>query len=191
MSTKLDIRGYINPFAPGTTESGQRHGMPKEVYVEDRRGHVIEALIKSVRKGSVVAVQELFCLAPGHWRPQKRRRLLTERVEAIKARGGSIIELATGYRSNKGHLPRMLMTAYEQIATSGRARKRDAEGRPPIWPRSGQVYEGMKLLWQSRRYSNDNQRMAAIVKNYGKSPSRVWLRTEFGSPSGKDRRNET
>ena len=190
MSGKLDIRGYVNPFAPGATESGQREGMTGEIYVEDRRGHVIEDLIQSIRKGSIVAVKELYCLAPGHFRPQKRRRLLTERIEAIKAQGGSILELATGYSTRKGHLPRMLLTAYEQIASSGRARKRDAEGRPPIWPRKGQVYEGMKLLWQSRRYSNDNQRMAAIAKNFGKSPSRVWLRIEFGSPSGKPRRDE-
>ena len=181
MNSKLDIRGYINPFAPGTTESGQRDGMPKEVYVEDRRGHVIEALIKSVRKGSVVAVHELFCLAPGHWRPQKRRRILTERIEAIKERGGSILEVATGCRSNKGQLARMLLHAYEQIATSGRARKRETTGRPPkAW--TPHELEVMETVWFSRRYKNDNERVTKIAKSIGKKPSRAWLRLRFGSP---------
>ena len=81
--------------------------------------------------------------------------------------------------------------AYEQIATSGRANQRGGEGRPPIWPRKGQVYEGMRLLWQSRRYANDDQRRTAIAKAYGEAPSWVWLRNEFGSPSGKQRRDDT
>jgi hypothetical protein len=27
---------------------------------------------------------------------------------------------------------------------------------------------------------NDNQRRTAIIKEYGKAPSRVWLRQQFG-----------
>ncbi len=182
MVTPTDVRGYVNPLAPGTTEAGQREGMNGEVYVEDRRGYVIDGLIKSVRKGSVIAVRDLYCLAPGAFRPQKRRRLLSERIQAIQARGGSIIELATGYSSKKGHLAKMLLMAYEQIATSGRARKRDRTGRPPReWsPRELWV---MQALWNSRRYSNDDKRVTAIKANIGKSPSRSWLRLKFGGTS--------
>ena len=182
MNAKLDIRGYVNPLAPGLTETGQREGMTGEVYVEDRRGHVIEALIKSIRKGTVLQVRELYYLAPGHFRPQQRRRLLTERVEAIKERGGSILELATGYSSKKGHLARMLMTAYEQIATSGRARRRDKTGRPAReW--TAHELEVMQAIWNSRRYSNDDKRVTAIKANIGKAPSRSWLRLKFGGTS--------
>jgi hypothetical protein len=182
MNTKPDIRGYVNPRALGLTESGQREGMNGEVYVEDRRGHVVDALIKSVRNGSVIAVRELYYLAPGDFRPQKRRRLLTERVEAIKAAGGSILELATGYSSKEGHLPRMLLTAYEQIATSGRARKRDRTGRPAReW--TAHELEVMEAIWNSRRYSNDEKRVTAIRANIGKTPSRSWLRLKFGGTS--------
>ena len=181
----LDVRGYVNPFAPGATEAGQREGMTGEIYTEDRRGHVIEALIQSIRKGSVVAVLELYCLAPGGFRPQKRRRLLTERVEAIKARGGSILELATGYSSKKGHLPRMLLTAYEQIATSGRARKRDRTGRPIKHTLDKHEREVVEGIWTSRRYRNDDERVVAIEKRTGKRLKRGWLRTHFGSPHGR------
>ncbi len=180
-----DIRGYVNPLAPGTTEAGQREGMSGEVYVENRHGTAIDALIQSIRKGSVVAVKELYCLAPGQFRPQKRRRLLAERCQAILERGGSILELATGYSSKKGHLPRMLLTAYEQIATSGRARKRDRTGRPIKHALDKHEREVVEGIWMSRRYQNDDERVTAIEKRIGKRLKRGWLRTHFGSPHGR------
>ena len=189
-SAHRDLRGYVNPFAPGRTDAGQRKSMSGEVYTENKRGNVIDALIRSVRKGNIIAVQELYCLAPADFRPQKRRRLLTERIDAINAQGGSILELATGYSSRNGHLAKMLLTAYEQIATSGRARRKPGQGAPLTWPRSGPIYEGMRLLWQSRCYTNDNQRLTAIRKEFGKAPSRVWLAQQFGSPHGKQASGE-
>lgn len=128
------------------TESGQREGMDGEIYVEDRHGNVIDALIRSVRRGTVVQVRELHCLAPARGNAQKRRRLLAERVEAIKARGGTLIELATGLRSPKA-LPRMLLNAYEQIATSGRARKRASLGRPLKWELTTHDREIIEGIW--------------------------------------------
>ncbi len=175
-----DLRGYVNPAVPGTTEFGQRRDMTGEIYIENRRGTAINGLIKSVRRGTVVQVMELYCLAPALGDPRVRRRILGERMGAIHERGGLIYEIATGDNSRPRHLPRMMIRAYEQIATSGRARKRDAEGRPPVWPRSGPMYEGMKAIYLSRRNTNDNQRVTAIKKEYGKSPSRVWLRQQFG-----------
>ena len=188
-----DIRGYVNPFAPGRTVSGQAAAVNVdgcEVYTEDRHGKQIDALLRSVRKGTVVLVEELYCLAPGIGRIDRRRRLLAERIEDIKAKGGHIRELATGMETGKGKLPAMLLRAYEQMATSGRARRRGKEGRPPVWPTSGPVYDGMEMIWQSRRYQNDDERKTAISKRFGSSPSNVWLRQQFGSPSrGKGTRS--
>lgn len=182
MSDKPDIRGYINPSVPGETEAGQLVGMSPgaEIYTENRHGTAIDRLIKSVRRGSIVEVKELHCLAPADFRADKRRRVLADRIEAIKDAGGVIREWSTGHVS-KGRLPRMMMTAYEQIATSGRARKREATGRPPReW--SSHELEVMETVWQSRRYHNDNERSVAIREQLGKVPSKGWLRLRFGSP---------
>ena len=192
MVESQDIRGYINPFAPRQTESGQRAAMPPgaELYVENKTGKIIDRLIRSVRPGATVAIKDLDCLVPGNFNAQKRRRLLLERVEAIKERGGIIVEQATGRSSKTGHMLRMLTAAYDSIAKSGRGRRSAANGSlstgaPPTWPRSGAVYEGYETIWRSRRFDNDDERMTAIKKRYGKSPSRVWLRQQFGSPHSK------
>lgn len=178
-----DVRSYCNPFPPRFSTEAQQAKLTGELYTEDRKGHQIESLIASVRKGSVVEIVELFLLAPTHFRPQKRRRLLAERVEAIEGRGGSIRELATGWDTKKGHLPRMFVRAHEQIASSGRAGIGKAKsGRPVKWiltPHDKEIIEG---IWQSRRYANDDERVVAVHKRTGKKLSRAWLRLHFGSP---------
>ena len=183
MSGKLDIRAYVNPETPGETERGQTEGKTPgaEVYVENRRGTAIDALLKSVRKGTVVEVKELHCLAPTVFRADKRRRLLAERVEAIKRAGGTIREWATGYVS-KGRLPTMMLQAYEQIATSGKGRRRDKTGRPPKWELTNHDRDIIVGIWSSRRYKNADERTVAIRKRTGKKFSTSWLRLTFGSP---------
>ncbi len=175
-----DVRGYINTFLPGApSEAVQRAGMTGEVYVENRTGKIAEKFLRSIRRGTMVELWELFILAPNSRRSDVRRRVLADRTDTVFAKGGTIRETSTG-KSAKRASTRMSMHAYEQLAYSGRARKRDAEGRPQVWPRSGPMYEGMKAIYLSRRNTNDNQRMTAIKKEYGKSPSRVWLRQQFG-----------
>ena len=183
MDTKPDIRGYVNPAVPGETEAGQREGISAgaEIYVENWRGTIIDKLIKSVRRGSIVEVKELYCLAPAEGRADKRRRVLTERVEAIKAAGGIIREWSTGHVS-KGRMARMAMFAYEQIATSGRARSRPKAGRPPKWELTNHDREIITGIWSSRRYKNADERTVAIRKRVGKKLSPSWLRLTFGSP---------
>ena len=182
-----DIRGYINPFPPGShTEAGQKHWMPEgaEIYIEDRKGKQIDALIASVRKGSVIAVADLFLLAPAVFRAPKRRRLLAERIEAIQGKGGDILECSTGYRASR-RLPAMLLRAYEQIASSGRARKHERPGRPKTWNLTTAERDVAELEWRSRRHQNDEQRTLAVQKRLGKQVSRAWLRLTLGSPHEK------
>ncbi len=180
-----DIRCYVNPKVPGTTETGQRENMTGEIYVEDRRGKIIDSLIRSVRKGTIIEVMELYCLAPAQGYANKRRRILAERIEAIKKRGGVIRETRTGYVS-KGRMARMALMAYEQIATSGRARSRSATGRPPKWILTNHDRETIDRIWSSRRYKNDDERTVAVHANTGKKMSRQWLRLHFGSPHKRD-----
>lgn len=178
MSGKRDIRAYLNPFVPGAAEATQRTFMPPDarVYAEDCSGKQFVALLRSLRKGSTVVVFELYCLAPHIGRPDKRRRVLAERVDAITTRGAKIEETSASRT-----LPAMLLHAYEQIATSGRARGRGKEGRPPnSW--SGSELGVMKMIWQSYRYKNDAERLLATRKRLGKAPGRTWLRNRFGSP---------
>ena len=182
MVQNSDLRGYVNPATPGLAESSQREGMTGEIYVEDRHGTVIDRLIQSIRKGTVIQVRELYCLAPTARRPQYRRRLLAERIEAVRSRGGFIVELATGYKTTNGRLPTMLLRAYEAIATKGRHRVRDRTGRPVKHELTKHEREVAEGIWRSRRYRNDDQRVTAIEKNIGKKIKRGWLRTHFGSP---------
>lgn len=185
MVEKQDIRGYVNPDVPGESRAGQESGMSPdaEIYVEDKTGLVINVLIKSIRKGSIVEVKELHCLAPAKGTPRKRRQCLGERVEKINKAGGIIREWLTGFVS-KGNLSKMTLHASEQIASSGRARKRLMPGRAPVFPTEGPVYEGYGLLWNSRAYSNDFERITAIEAKYGVAPGRTWLRSKFGQPGG-------
>lgn len=156
-----------------------------EVYVEDKTGLIIDALIRSVRKGTVVEVVEVGLLAPIKGKPSKRRALMADRMERIKARGGSIVEVETGHSTRKGHGPRMTVRGAEFIATSGRMRgKRGRAGRP------GAEYTEHELMvmescWTSRRYKNDDERLTAIEKRLGKRPKRSWMWNKFGSPSGR------
>ncbi len=186
--SNMDVRGYINVFPPGApTEAGQKHWMTQdvaEIYVEDRKRRQIDALIASVRKGSVVAVMELYLLAPAAFRTPKRRRLLAERIEAIRDRGGDVLELATGYKASR-RLPTMMNRAHEQIASSGRARKHNRPGAPLKWVLTPAEREVMAGIWANRMLKNDAERTLAIQHRIGKPITRAWLRRAFGSPHGR------
>ena len=184
MSGKQDVRGYVNPYLPGApSEAVQRAGMTGEVYVEDRTGKVFEKFRRSIRRGTIVEIWELWMLAPNSRRSDVRRRVMAERADSLFALRASIRETNTGRHAKTASVA-MSNHAYEQLAYSGRARKRDKEGRPPVWPRSGPVYEGYRRIWHSRLYGNDDERRTQMKKEFGKAPSRVWLRQQFGAPSG-------
>lgn len=179
-----DLRGYINPYIPGAlTEEGQREGMIGDIYVENRRGRQITALISSVRKGTIVQVREAFYLAPATGDPRVRRRVMGERLDAIKERGGLILEL--GMRTVRCLSHARLLWAYEQIATSGRARKHSRPGRQPKWAFTKAEREVIEGLWTSRKYKTDAERTLAVQQRIGKPIARAWLRRHLGSPHGR------
>jgi hypothetical protein len=176
------VRAYINPFVPGgVVEATQRAHASKgaELYVEDRKGKVVDAFLRSLRSKEIVELEELHYLAPGRGRADKRRRVLDERLAAIEAKGCVVRETAPGIAA--ASMTRMALRAYEQIATSGRARRRDKEGRP-AFDATKHEWDVMESVWQSRRYKNDDERLTAIRKRIGKSPGRTTLRNRFGSP---------
>lgn len=182
-----DFRNYINPQPKKGrfSEAWQKEAVPDgEDYVEDKSGKIVDALIQSVRKGSIVRVRRLFCLAPWAGGPAKRRRVMAERVDAIRERGGVIMEAETQRRSDvRGHCGQMLMGGYEDIATSGRGIARyERTGRPPKYKMDSHELAIAEGVWTSRRYKNDDERLIAIEKRTGKKPGRTWLRNKFGSP---------
>ena len=183
MSQKPDIRSFNNPLPPRFSEAWQAERLTGEVYTD------WEPLLRSVRNGSLVEIVEGFLLAPTTGRPAKRRQAMLDRVDAVKAKGGVIHEVATGHRSNnRSQCNRMLLRAYEMIASSGRGLKSAANGRLSKG-RPRKQYETdqlavMERIWFSRRYKTRDEAMNAI-RAKGIRVKRGWLYTHFGSPDRK------
>jgi hypothetical protein len=186
MSGKPDYRNYVNPGPKGSrfTANWQAEFLPDgETYIENKTGSVVEALIDSVRPGSVVRVRRLFCLGPWKGSPRKRREAVATRVQAIRDRKGHVLEAETGLTTKeRGGCAKMLMTAYEDIATAGRAVAKGRTGRPPVYEFTDTEWEIIGGIWANRKYANDGARMTAIEKRLGKCPGRTTLRNKFGSP---------
>ena len=183
---KPDLRSWCNPLPPQWPEKTQLEQLAGELYAPDRHGKGRDRLIRSVRHGSIVEICDTFLLAVTTGRADVRKRDLVAAMDEIEDRGGIIRELSTGDETPKRRR-RMRERAFEAITAHAKGRRSAANGTlstgaPQTWPRSGPVFEGYRTIWESRRYKNDNQRLTAIVKNFGAAPSRVWLRNMLGSP---------
>ncbi len=110
--------------------------------------------------------------------------MLADRVERITEKGGVIVEVRTGQRSDK-HLPRMMVRAGEFIATAGRAEALHRRGNPIEL--TAEEFDRAKMIWRSREHKNDPERVAAIEAAIGRPLKRVWCWNNFGSPSGTSR----
>lgn len=152
-----DFRLYVNPQPKKGRASAewQRAYLPEgEEYVEDKTGKVIDALIRSARPGTVIVVRRLFCLAPWVGETRARRRVLGERMAAIRTAGGCVMEGEGGRRSDAdGQCEPMLVEAYEEIGNSRRGwnvgkRGRPGKNRPP------EHLAIMKAEWLSRKNPN-------------------------------------
>lgn len=181
---KPDLRSWCNPLPPNYPEAMQLQRLTGELYKPDRKRDARAALIASVRDGSIVEVCAAFLLAQTTGRVDVRRRDLTRVMDEIEDRGGIIRELSTGDETPKGRR-RMRERAFEAITNHARRPQANgalSTGRPATWPKSGPTYEGYRNIWHCRRYGNVNQRRTAIIRDFGDSPSGVWLRQQFGSP---------
>lgn len=174
MSTP-DYRDYVNPH-PRYSAQAQMIGFgwrDSHAYIEDRFGKVFDRLLRSLRRGDVVRVYKAFLLAPIKGRPKTRRTRLTERIEAIKAKGCKVMAL-------DGNLTgvRFVMDAYEGIASSGRgAAGRHKTGRPKIAYTPEQLII-MEREWHSKKHKTRNGALKAI-QSYGIKVKRGWLYGKF------------
>lgn len=180
MTRKHHIRSYCNP-QPRLSASAQEARLTGEVYTENKRGTAFTALFKSLRPGDVVEVLDLYVLPPATLKTFRRRRVLTERVEAIAAAGAVLVELSTGDRSDKGHTPRMMMRAYEMIGKAGQGYTGTGrKGRPPK-QRSVEELRIMEFEWVNKCNKTIDDALLAMTNRGIKRHNQAELYRRFGS----------
>ena len=183
---KPDIRSWCLPLPPQWPERMQLDRLTGEVYTPGQHNNGRDKLVGSVRHGSIVEVVDAFLLATPLGRTDTRKRDLVAAMDEIEDRGGIIRELSTGDETPRGRR-RMRNRAFDMITAHAKGRRSAVNGAlstgaPRTWPREGPLFDGYRMIWESRRYKNDDQRLTAIQKNFGDCPSRQWLRNAFGSP---------
>lgn len=179
----VDIRNYVNPQPHGKfTADWQLAFLPDgETYTENKTGEVVNDMIRSVRKGTIIRIRRLFCLGPWNGTPQQRRKEIARRVDAIEEHGGIVLEAELQRRTDvRGQRSQMLMGAYDDIATVGRAVGYNKMGRPGQEFSTEQL-DAMRQIWFSRQYRTRNEATAAI-QSLGIKTSRTRLYGLFGMP---------
>lgn len=189
LEPKPDLRSWCVHLLPHWPEQIQLPRLTGIIYKPSSKVDARALLISSIRPGSILEVYDAFLLALTFGRSDVRFRDLVAVMDQVEERGGTIRELSTGYETPKDRR-KMRDRARQMIIDHARGRKSAENGKlstgaPQIWPRSGPVYEGYRTIWESRRYTNLDERRTAIIKRFGKAPSGVWLRQRFGSPHGK------
>ena len=154
-------RAYINPL-PTYPEAAQRaaikaSGDVDEWYVES--GNVKRTdFVKHLRKGDVAVVASMACLAMAHGRIDARMNDLQEARGDIHAKCCVIVD-AAGYRSDTGW-PEAKKEA-KRFLLAQRSVKNGSKRKYMLT--DAQVKAALRIV-ESKRYVNDNQRLAALKK---------------------------
>lgn len=173
ISTARHLRGYVRPL-PRLTAAGQEAGLAAhgvatdKVYVEGRGDETLAALIRSLRKGEVVAIMRLHILAPPKLRTADRpRRELWAAIRAIEAKGASVFEVESGRSTaTKSERDDMIADAIEALTHSGRSpRRRDGAGRPPKVFTPEQT-EQARVAWFSLQHRTNKAAIQASPKGW-------------------------
>ena len=185
------IRFWVNP-RPGWSREAQLERATGEVYeagIKDKGAKARAELIKSIRRGDLVYVCELYLLAIDFGRSDRQRRDMLAAVDAIEAKGGIVVEVGHGFhtRSNiRREWARMQSEAFYRLALSGKGRRsaangRASKGRPgkKLTPEQKGAARG---IWHDGRLKNDNQRCARVYAVTGLRLKRGWMRNHFGPP---------
>ena len=152
------IRAYINPNA-SYPEAAQRadilkwFGEPAEWYVESTA--VTRAdFIKHLRAGDVAAVAGIGCLAKARGRIDVRMADLLEARGDIHAKGCAIVDAeGNGWLAAKDAVRKFMLA--QRSVKNGSKRK--------YMLTDAQVKNAMRIK-DSKKYVNDNQRLAALKK---------------------------
>ena len=190
MDKTKDIRSWCNPRSGWSRES-QLERLTGEIYEADSKDCGVRkrlALINSVRPGSVVETCEGYLLALNLGRSDKQRRDLLKAVDAIEDKGGVVVELTTGYRSDiRSQWAKMQAEAFYRLGNAGKGRSsaingQSSKGRPKKWVLTPEQDRTVDLIWHDSRLKNDDQRCAKITAVTGLKLKRGWLRLTYGSP---------
>jgi hypothetical protein len=173
------IRAYVNPNA-SYPEAAQRADIlkwfaePAEWYVESSavgRGD----FVKHLRAGDVAAVADIGCLAKARGRIDVRMADLLEARGDIHAKG-CYAQDAGGLRTDRDW-PTVKASAREFFRRQAQGAKSAANGSANKFNFNNADIKTMVRIMDSRRYTNDNQRRAAIKREGIKCPGRTWLVT--------------
>lgn len=138
------VRGSPRMKAKRQLEAMAHHGITT-IY-EEGGDEVVWDFVRSIREGDEACVYSMDRLAP-------RRSMLKEIVSGIHERGGVIVELSTGMRSDdRDHLADMIFNAASALARDGTAQQSKIArrnglrgGRPPKTDRLG--LDKAKAIW--------------------------------------------
>lgn len=158
------------------------------IYTEGGNGDALPALIRSLRRGEIMAVTQLHLLAPPKKKSNDRPRIaLWKAIREIEDKGASIIEVDTGRKSIVPHeRDDMIREAIEKITHSGRSpRKRDVPGRPPAEYTDAEL-EFARNEWYNLRHKTNGAALKAIQKRLKKWNLSLCYKREWGfGPSGR------
>ncbi len=156
-----DIIGFIRVILPRYTETGQRQAMDahniKRVLQEGGKlaNGTMADLVRIARPGTTVAVLHAMLLAdPRHDRKRGgSRAAFWAALDAIEARGGNVLELYTGLRTDtREGRDKMTRAAIDALARGRhKTRQSDKRGRPAKhfteaqWEKAQAAWESMKL----------------------------------------------
>ncbi len=146
--------GYIRPHKR-RPENGQRSALEAvgcdRVWVESK-DETLDACVKQLRRGDVLAVLELWLLAePRSKEVRAPRRTLWAAVQAVEARGASMLETSSG-RSTKRERDAMMSDAIDWLSGAARGRKGAVNGRgrqPKVF--APEVVAAAERVWRDRR----------------------------------------
>ena len=182
------------PRLPASAQRARliEYGIPADkIYTEGENGENLDALVRSLRRGEVVAVVRAHMLAaPKTKTSDTPRRMLWAAVHAIEIKAATILEIETGrHTAVARERDAVIADAIEQITHSGRTpRKRDVPGRPPILFTDEQI-ETARRIWYDLRHKTNKEALAAIKKKVPRwTENRCYDKSNGFGPSGRGKR---
>lgn len=182
-----DVRSWCNP-RPGWAREAQLARLTGEIYEvsakeKDHGAAKRAAMIRSVRRGDVVQVCKLYLLAINNRRSDKQRQDLLETVDKIEAKGGTIVEAVTAFRSDvPSQWRQMQADAFYALGRAGQGRRSAANGARSLGRPNKHTREqkaAMRQIWFSREYATGEQAVAAMQK-LGIDAKRTYCYNKFG-----------
>jgi len=183
MSSKLDFRALIQPV-PSLPEAAQTEILarykPTETYVcsepED-----FEAFLRQIRPPRVAVVAYAALLGEQRGRKWDRADNMAGMKAAIHKRGSYVVEASSGRRSDK-NWPGMRRDGEAMCGRISQGSKSVINARRGAEPYDfSDKHLGIILrVMESRRYSNDDERIEAIRRQGVRPvPKRTWLWTKL------------